>query len=85
MKAEFIGTVDWLSWLEANHKTLYHLLWMEDKAAGGLIFNDPNFNTISYNVAIRARDGNLICKMVCEALNLLQANHCQQVLQTHTP
>lgn len=71
-----------ISWLQ-EFPALYNLLYEVDKAGSGILFGDPN-HTISYNVAIRARDGDPLAKAVCEALNLLSPDHCAWALQNET-
>lgn len=68
-----------ISWLQ-GYPELYNLLYELDKAGSGVFFGDPD-HTISYNIAIRARDGDPLAIAACQALNLLSPDHCAWALQ----
>lgn len=70
-----------LGWLEQNHPNMYMELWLLDKAADGVLFLDPN-HTLSWNIAMAAKAGNPIAKLICDALNGLSPNHCQVVIDS---
>jgi len=71
-----------LGWLYDNHKSAYAVLWLMDKAVDGLLFHDPN-HTISYHVALMAREGNPFGAACCALLNLLSPNHCAWALENN--
>ena len=54
---------------------LYNLLYALDKMGSGFLFNDSS-HTISYNIAVAAKAGNLWAIEACKVLNLLSENHC---------
>jgi hypothetical protein len=68
-----------IGYLKDNHFSLYEILLLMDKAASGLLFDDPT-HTISYHIAMMASVGNPFGLVLCEALNALSPNHCQTAL-----
>jgi hypothetical protein len=70
-----------LGWLKQHHPTLFNLAFLTDETWSAIIFDDTDPHTISWHVAVRAKNGDLIAQMICEALNLLSSNHCKHALE----
>lgn len=70
-----------LDWLRQHHPTLLNLLFLQDEFVSGLIFDDTDPHTISWHIATMAKNGSLIGKLVCEALNALSPEHCKHALE----
>lgn len=71
-----------LGWLQAHHPTLFNFLLLSDEMWSDIIFQDKQVHTISWHIAMRAKGGDLIAKMACEALNALSPSHCQHALDS---
>lgn len=69
-----------VGWLQANTPTLFNFLLLSDELWSDIIFQDKQVHTISWHIAMRAKGGDLIAKMACEALNLLSPDHCAHAL-----
>jgi hypothetical protein len=58
---------------------LYAIAYWVDRGGAVLIFQDPD-HTISYNIAIRAKEGDEWAIEACKALNALSPSHCEWAL-----
>jgi hypothetical protein len=66
-------------WLAKVHMHLHDELTILDIAGDGMLFGDPH-HTFSYNIAVAAKKGNTIAKVICEALNKITPDHCAKAL-----
>jgi len=64
-----------IAWLQKNHPHLLEELMLIDRATDGALLRHPE-HTLSYNIAIAARNGNPGAQALCEALNQLSPDHC---------
>lgn len=71
-----------LGFVEKYDPALYTSLWMLDVATAGALFSNDDGHTISWQIATRAAAGNEVCIALCQALNLLSPNHCQNTLDS---
>lgn len=68
-----------LGWIQHDDPQLYVELWLLDRATDGLLFRDPS-HTLSYTIAIRAKAGDPLAKLICDELNALSPDHCGKTL-----
>ena len=59
---------------------LYDELKVLDVDAATALFVNDDGRTISYQIAIRAQNGDVICQALCGALDLLSPDHCVRTL-----
>lgn len=72
--------LDLLTRLQAKDPALFLKLYQLDMEIAEWVWG--NGHTISYNVALAAKNGNPIAQELCQVFSdLLQPNHCQIALQ----
>lgn len=67
-----------------GYPALYAFLHQLDAMGAGVLFDNNNGHTISYEIAIRAKSGNQLCGELCQVLNLLSPDHCAWALSNET-
>jgi hypothetical protein len=63
-----------IAWLQKHHPHLLEELMLIDRATDGAFLGHPE-HTLSYNIAVAARNGNPMAQELCKALNQLSADH----------